>query len=614
MRLAARNVQRRWYEALLLLLAITAACATLTLGLVLHNVTNQPYEQTQAATRGPDVVAESSFVPSNNTTSPADLAALVTLSHASWVKSSSGPFPLTTAVLRTPSLTAGADIEGRTVGPAAVDQPRVTNGTWIQPGGVVVERTFADAASLHLGERITLNNKSFKVVGFAVTAAFSPYPATGCFAGCSFGSIHLDSTDTGMMWTTEAAARSLATTAAPLTYYLNLAARNPAQANQITLNDNNNYDGNGTPSTTPFLLSSQQISHEDSNLIRNEQIVLLVGSWLLAILAVASVAVLVGGRMADQIRRVGLLKSIGGTPGLVASVLMAEYLVLALVGAGVGLLVGWLLAPLFTAPGAGLLGSTPTPPLTMGVVLTVVGVALGVALLAALVPALRAARISTVRALADSARPPRRSRLLIALSTRLPVPLMIACRVMARRLRRTALSIISVFVTVSGIVAVLIAHARLADAQSAGAFGVAGVSGLINPRTQRADQVLFLVTVMLVALAAVNAVFITRAIVQDSRHATAITRALGATPQQVTLGLAAAQTLPAFFGALLGIPGGYLLYDLAKHGGQSASLPSLPVLLAVIAGSVAVVALLTAIPARLGARRPVAAILQAELA
>jgi len=48
------------------------------------------------------------------------------------------------------------------------------------------------------------------------------------------------------------------------------------------------------------------------------------------------VAVLVGGRMAEQTRRVGLLKAIGGTPGLVAAVLLAENLILALIAAAVG--------------------------------------------------------------------------------------------------------------------------------------------------------------------------------------------------------------------------------------------------------------------------------------
>ena len=54
----------------------------------------------------------------------------------------------------------------------------------------------------------------------------------------------------------------------------------------------------------------------------NEQRVMLVAAWLLGLLAVASVAVLVGGRMAERIRRVGLLKAVGGTPRLVAGVLL----------------------------------------------------------------------------------------------------------------------------------------------------------------------------------------------------------------------------------------------------------------------------------------------------
>ena len=39
------------------------------------------------------------------------------------------------------------------------------------------------------------------------------------------------------------------------------------------------------------------------------------GAWLAGLLAIASVAVLAGGRMAEHTRRVGLLKAVGGTPG-----------------------------------------------------------------------------------------------------------------------------------------------------------------------------------------------------------------------------------------------------------------------------------------------------------
>ena len=56
-RLVARDLRNRPGQAVLMLLAITAATATLTLGPVLHGVTSQPYQQTRAATRGPDEVA-----------------------------------------------------------------------------------------------------------------------------------------------------------------------------------------------------------------------------------------------------------------------------------------------------------------------------------------------------------------------------------------------------------------------------------------------------------------------------------------------------------------------------------------------------------------------------
>ncbi len=172
--------------------------------------------------------------------------------------------------------------------------------------------------------------------------------------------------------------------------------------------------------------------------MQDEQAVLSPGAWLACLLAVASVAVLAGGRMAEHTRRVGLLKAVGATPGLVAAVLLAENLILALAAAAAGLTAGWLAAPLITNPGAGLVGSPGAPSLTLPAAGLVVAVALAVALAATFGPAIRAARTSTVSALADAARPPRRRARLIALSARLPVPLLLGLRLAARRPRRAA--------------------------------------------------------------------------------------------------------------------------------------------------------------------------------
>jgi putative ABC transport system permease protein len=143
-----------------------------------------------------------------------------------------------------------------------------------------------------------------------------------------------------------------------------------------------------------------------------------MGSWLLALLAVASVVCLSGGRMAEQTRRVGLLKAVGGTPGLVAAVLLAENALVSLGAAGAGLLAGWPSAPVIDSPGAGLLSSSAAPSLSVAGVALVAALALGVAIVATFVPAIRAASQSTVTALDDSPRAPRRSDAIIGFPAR----------------------------------------------------------------------------------------------------------------------------------------------------------------------------------------------------
>jgi putative ABC transport system permease protein len=81
----------------------------------------------------------------------------------------------------------------------------------------------------------------------------------------------------------------------------------------------------------------------------------------------------------------------------------------------------------------------------------------------------------------------------------------------------------------------------------------------------------------------------------------------------VSAGLSAAQVLPALPGAILGIPAGIGLYAAASNGGV-VTIPPVLWLVAVVLGTMLVVAGLTAIPARIGARRPVAEILQSETA
>ena len=237
-------------------------------------------------------------------------------------------------MVRANGLVAGAEAEGRDVAPARVDQPALTAGSWVRPGGVVLERTFAAALGVGVGDRITLNGRPYTVAGIAVTAANPPYPNLCYYAGggCLAGSDRSDlgPRTSGLLWLTKPDALSLATPTNPVTsYVLDLRLRNPATAQAFA-------DRYGFGDAATEVVPWTGIADADALLVQDEQDVLSPGAWLAALLAIASVAVLAGGRMTERTRRVGLLKAVGASPGLVTATLMAENLVLALAAAASG--------------------------------------------------------------------------------------------------------------------------------------------------------------------------------------------------------------------------------------------------------------------------------------
>ena len=606
-RLAVKDIRYRPVQAILLLLAIAAGTATLTLGLALRGTTDNPYARTRAATDGPDVVA--TVLPNGaNVSGPpttahpggaggpsgsADVSGLVALEHDPGVAAHSGPFPVTWTLLKAGHRAGSAEVEGRTATPSHVDRPKITQGSWVRPGGVVIEAAFANALGVGVGDRLSLGGSSYEVVGTALTAAIPDYPdvcsgAVGCFLAGPMSAYN-----PGLVWATEADALRIAhaRSSTPLAYFLNLKLTNPAMA--VTFADRHN--ANSSP-TAPFLASWQSLRAGDAHSIVKVQQVLIAGSWLLAMLAIASVAVFVGGRMAEQTRRVGLLKAVGGTPWLVAVVILFQHVLIALCAAAVGLLAGRLTAPLLDGPGAGLIGAPSAPVFTGSTVGLAVTLAVAVAIVATFVPAIRASRESTVAALEDTARAPRRRAAVIRLSGHLPAPLLVGVRLAVRRPRRLLLSAFSIAVTTSGLVAVLIGRATL--------------RGFLGAREL---QALTLILVMLVILSAVNVVFVAWATALDARHSAALARALGATPDQIAAGLSVAQLIPALAGALLGILGGIALYELPKNGAGPATIVPFPWLAVMVAGTLLAAAVLTAIPARISARRPAAEVLNADV-
>src|SRR5215510_14611839 len=172
-RLAAHDLRRRLTQSVLLLVVIAAATSTLALALALDGTSNTLWRTTRATT---------------------------------------GPYPMASPVLRTGKIADQVFAEGRDETMPAMDRPYLTAGTWVRPGGVVIERGFADQLNVHVGSRVTLNGRPFQVAGIAVE--------TGRGANWR----------PQLVWVTRGDALRLVSPGGQLAYVLNLRLADPATA------------------------------------------------------------------------------------------------------------------------------------------------------------------------------------------------------------------------------------------------------------------------------------------------------------------------------------------------------------------------------------------------
>jgi putative ABC transport system permease protein len=580
-RLLLRDLGRRRAETVLLVFAIAAATATLTLGRTMNEIAERPYERTRAATAGPDLVLEPGGA------GPEALRALEPLAREKGVTAHSGPFPLVFTALTVRDTTVRVVVEGRDGAPAAVDRPAVTDGTWVRPGGVVVEGGFADAFDLHTGDTVTIGGRQLRVTGIAASAARSVYPWVGWHEPWDIAT-----NSGGLVWADRGDIDALAG-GKPLSYVLKLKLAYPGGAEAFFHQPHIHPNLRGW-----HVRTGDSIAKANQRLNASAQTALTVGSWLLTVLAVAGVAGIVAGRIAGRRRRVGLLKAVGAGPAMVAAVHLAEYLVIGSVAAGAGLALGWVAAPALFGPSAGLVGSVGARPPADTIVAAIV-LALGIAGIATLRPVIRAATTSTDDALADAATPPCRRGLHVWISRRLPTALLIGVRINARRPRRARLVTVNVFITTTALAAVFMEIAQ--DHQ-----GIRlGYTELPDIRDERTVRALFLVAGVIVLLAILNTLVTTWTAVLDARQPLAVARALGATPGQAGTGLAVAQLLPAVPGVVGGVLLGIGLYRVFAPATENRSLPASWIVVIGL-GVLLAVAALTAVPALIAARRPIA--------
>ncbi|MFJ9634712.1 FtsX-like permease family protein [Streptomyces sp. NPDC101175] len=581
-RLTLHDLRRRPGEALMFLLVVTVAGTGLTLGAATTNAVSTGYAKTRDATAGPDIMV--------STTSPDPSGLAERIAHAPGVTAHSGPFFAFDTSIRAHGRTVRSAVVGRGGSPSVVDRPLVTSGTWVRPGGAVVERGLAQALGVHVGDSITLGGRSIAVAGTAISAAIEVYPWSDAAQGpgaSDFG---------GMVWLTTADAHATAGDA-PVVQLIYLKLSDPAATEAF----------GRSPAVDAITAGSwvnfhywQDVLNTDMAMIESTRPALIIGGWLLAVAAVVTLTALATVRALRDNRRAALLKTVGAGPGTVTAVLLAQHLLLTLVAIALGLTAGTLVAPELVDPSAGLLDTVGAP--DRRTVAAAVTLAVVVAVTGAIGPALRAGRASTAGALADSAHLLTRHPRLNAATAHLPTSLLLGIRLFARRPGRAVLASAGTAATTLMVTALLTFHAELDAAPAFKRFGP------IEVRTDQTGEVLFAITIALVALSTLNTVLLGWSTAVQARRALTITRTLGATPDQVVTALCVAQLLPAVAGVAAGMPSGLVLYWFF---GAQVTPPASWLLTAALVILLTIGAL-TALPAWIHARSPVGRVLNTE--
>jgi putative ABC transport system permease protein len=585
-RLGLRDTRSHPLGPLLLAITVAVAATALTLVFEVAPAANAPWDATWRAAGGPHVVVVG--------TRGTDLDRVLA---APEVREVAGPYPLVYDRLESGPYVIDVGVVGRDPEPAAVDQPVVTHGSWVRPGGVVIEGSLAGALGLGVGDSVSIGGRDLAVVGIAASGAQKPVAFS----------------EPGLVLADRRDVEAIVAQGADGFETASLRLSDPGLAAGFAARWARPFEGDWPPRRSQrFLFATgwEELRYDSLTDVNFARAGLVTGALALALLTIASAVVYLTSRLEAQTRRMGLLKAVGATPRLAARLALLQQVALTLPAAVVGLTVGWLVAPLLGHPeGAYLLEGTRLPPLDLTTVAVVLAVTVCLTTLPALRPARRAARASTVRMIGNPTRPPRRSGLVIGLSARLPVPALLGVRLASRRPGRALLCALGMGVSVAMVFVALAMEQGIAgDAarQDEGSFGV-------EVAYDKLRLVVYVFTIALIILAAVNALLIAWVTAVDTAATNALARALGATPRQVGMAVALAQSVPAVLAAVIGVPFGLAVYLAAvATGGEDAASSPGPFLVVAAPAILLLTVALTLVPTQLAARQPVLAALRGD--
>lgn len=420
------DLDARRSQVLVVTAVIAGVVASLLLSAtVLAGATN-PWQGLFAQTRGAQVWMR--LAPRTNVRG---------LARIGGVTAVAGPYATATATLAQGPAQSPVRLRAMTPAMPAVGRLLVRQGTWLtraDPGGVVVEASFAQAVRVTTGDRLMLNgidgsSVRVRVIGIADTSDQGFYP---------------DQTP-GLVWALRGVLNQVEPVSGHTEELVGLRLADPGQAGLVVQQAVTQLGSGSVLGVSTWTEVEQSMARGDPLLG-----LLLALFGLIALgAAVLAIANATGGRVLVQLQELATLKTLGFTPGQVMGVVLAEQAAIGIAGTALGVAAAReLTIPLLHGLPAGVLPAVAPQPAAWAVLIGC-GTELAV-VVAAAVPGWRAGR---VRPVVSTARPQPSGRLSwltrTALLPRLPLAVVLGARAAFIRRLPAALTVGALAVTMT---------------------------------------------------------------------------------------------------------------------------------------------------------------------
>jgi putative ABC transport system permease protein len=371
-------MRRHKVQTIVITVVLFVATASATLGLALLAATNGPFTHAFAAQQGADVTITVN-------TARATGAELAATGHVSGVTALAGPFAEATVLADFQGQPWGQlQVAGRTASGGPVDDLVLTSGHWIDGPGQIVLNGSEGNGGINLGNTLQI--------------ASAPGKPTLTVVGIA-NSI----TNTASGWVAPGEIAALRTPGTPSTaqllYRFNQAGGDPqirADVAAVT----RALPAGAVASSTSWLIAQLQAQGNGAIMEPFVLAFALIG-LVMAVLIVGNV---ISGAVVAQYQRIGVLKSLGLTPGQVVAVYLNRVAWSALIGCLVGAAAGGLLSASVLHQSADAYGvGSQTAPWWALVIAPAAMLAL--TMIAALGPAVRAGRLPAIEAIAAGSAP-----------------------------------------------------------------------------------------------------------------------------------------------------------------------------------------------------------------